>query len=89
MFARLGGDEFAIVTRGLKLRDVTEAAERLRVLIAGKSFHWQESGVECTISVGGSLLTGRKSLDANALLKRADRNLYRAKESGRNRIVIR
>ena len=89
VFARLGGDEFAIVTRGLELRDVVEAADRLRVLIAGNIFHWQENGVECTISVGGSLLTGRESLDANALLKRADRNLYRAKESGRNRIVIR
>ena len=88
MFARLGGDEFAIVTRGLTLQSAIEAAERLRTLVAGRSFIWQEHDVECTISLGGSLFVDGEALDARVLLKRADENLYRAKELGRDRIVI-
>jgi len=88
VFARLGGDEFAIVTRGLKLDSAIEAAERLRTLISGRTFRWQDRDVECSISLGGSLLADGEPLDASVLLKRADENLYSAKDLGRNHIVI-
>lgn len=88
VFARLGGDEFAIVTRGLKMENVVEAAERLRTLIAGRTFFWQGHDIECTISLGGSLLTSEETVDAKVLLKRADENLYRAKDGGRDRATV-
>ena len=88
VFARLDGDKFAIVTRGLQLDSVSEAAERFRTLIARRTFRWQEHDVECNISLGGSLLTPEDSLDASVLLKRANENRYAAKDRGRNCIVI-
>lgn len=88
VFARLGGDEFAIVTRGLSLESAIDAAERLRTLVSGRTFLWREREVECTISLGGTLLVDRESLDVSGVLKRADENLYAAKEQGRNRILV-
>ncbi|MFT5445491.1 MAG: two-component system cell cycle response regulator [Gammaproteobacteria bacterium] len=88
VFARLGGDEFAIVTRGLSLESSIEAAERLRTLVSGRSFAWREREVECTISLGGTMLVDGESLNASGVLKRADENLYAAKAQGRNRIAV-
>ena len=88
VFARLGGDEFAIVTRGLRFDRVVESAERLRTSIARQAFRWQERNLDCSISLGGSLLVKGDPIDAGVLLTRADKNLYSAKTLGRNRIVI-
>jgi diguanylate cyclase (GGDEF)-like protein len=88
VFARLGGEEFAVVTRGMDAGAARETGERVRALVAARAFCWQDEAIECTISVGGTMLRPKEATDASALLKRADDNLYRAKTDGRNRVVI-
>ncbi len=88
VFARVGGEEFAIVTRGLDTDMAREVAERVRMLVEARAFRWQDDDIKCTISVGGTMLRAKEALDASVLLRRADDNLYRAKDGGRNRVVL-
>ncbi|EGV32354.1 response regulator receiver modulated diguanylate cyclase [Thiorhodococcus drewsii AZ1] len=88
LFGRLGGEEFALLVR---VRDAEEAmvyADRLRECVASIDLAQVEgSGLRCTISIGLSVAEGDVSLDA--VLNEADRMLYRAKDEGRNRAVLR
>ena len=66
-------------------------AERLRLTIAEEPFpisteKEQDSLLAVTISIGIATTSGRDDT-AEALLKRADLALYRAKREGRNRVV--
>jgi diguanylate cyclase (GGDEF)-like protein len=88
--ARYGGEEFLLVLPETALENAERLAERLRVHIADKSFEWQGETLRITASFGVvGFSAGRlpKSLQAEALLNRADEYLYRAKKQGRNRLV--
>jgi diguanylate cyclase (GGDEF)-like protein len=88
--ARYGGEEFLLVLPETTLENAERLAERLRAHIAGKSFEWQGEALRITASfgvVGFSAGQLPKSLQAEALLNRADEYLYRAKKKGRNRVV--
>src|SRR5947207_1057912 len=82
---RLGGEEFAIVLRGRTLADAVEAAERLRLRLAEHRLATGDPVVTFTCSFGVSERLDGESIDD--LLKRADIALYRAKKTGRNRVV--
>jgi diguanylate cyclase (GGDEF)-like protein len=88
--ARYGGEEFLLVLPETTLENAERLAERLRAHIAGKPFAWQGEVLPVTASFGvvgfgaGQL---PRSLQAEALLNRADEYLYRAKQMGRNRVV--
>ena len=81
--ARLGGDEFtAVITNVTSLDQVQQVARKiLRSL--GKTFNLAENEVNVTSSIGISLFPN-DGKELHLLLKRADKALYRAKESGRN-----
>lgn len=82
---RLGGEEFAVLLTGATPAAAVEFAERLRRGIAASRA--SEGGLEIgvTVSIGVSALS-KDDDGADAALLRADRALYRAKESGRNRV---
>ncbi|MBG0567242.1 diguanylate cyclase [Actinoplanes sp. NEAU-A11] len=85
VLGRYGGEEFAVV---LPDHDghATELAERMRQAVSAEPVQTQAGPVTVTISVGLTRLEpGDTSLDE--LLARADHALYRAKETGRNRVV--
>lgn len=88
--ARYGGEEFLLVLPETALENAACLAERLRVHIAGKVFDWEGEKITITASfgvVGFSAGQLPKTLQAEALLNRADEYLYRAKKQGRNRVV--
>lgn len=90
VFARWGGEEFVAALPGLDIAQATAVAEDLRATIDEQRFEhkWRlGKPVPFTVSIG---LTERRpgEHDVAAIVKRADLALYRAKDSGRNRVEI-
>ena len=86
VIGRVGGEEFAILLPETGIDVATEAGERLRAALANTRVPL-ESGlpIQFTVSIGvASLASDDDNLDV--LLSRADRALYEAKQSGRNRV---
>ncbi len=84
--ARTGGEEFAILLEGTDKKGAWMVAERLRKLIEGLEMKFLGKRVAVTISLGIAAFPQ----DANTMEKLvscADRALYQAKASGRNRSV--
>jgi two-component system cell cycle response regulator len=88
LLARYGGEEFAVVLPEADVTSAREMAERIRLLVEKRPFVFNDRSYRLTISVGVAVLSGGESLTIEALLNRADTNLYRAKQAGRNRVVI-
>ena len=86
-FARVGGEEFAIIERAADERQVRAMAERIRRTVESHRFTWDGRAVPVTISLGVATLWGENFRNAEALVRAADEFLYRAKQSGRNRVV--
>lgn len=83
--ARYGGEEFVVLMPDTGAAPALQVAERVREAIATASFRFQGQPVGVTLSAGVSdLLEGE---EAETLLERADKALYRAKHDGRNRCV--
>lgn len=87
--ARYGGEEFAIILPETPRSGAYVVAERLRRQVAG-SFRRRGSGARITrTTISGGLATfPEDSEDADTLIERADRALYRAKRAGKNAINI-
>lgn len=86
IIGRLGGDEFALGLPGASAERAVELAERIRISIEQMSIPIPSGTVSTTVSIGVSqtrLLTDQ--LDIEELFASADRAMYRAKTSGRNR----
>ena len=86
-FARIGGEEFALLTRNEGIDSLKILAERVRSLIEELSITLDDKTLKVSISVGVSFMgeEGRK-LDKKTLFSQADSALYKAKNSGRNRV---
>jgi diguanylate cyclase (GGDEF)-like protein len=84
--ARYGGDEFVIMLPDTPARGALEVAERIRNAVESSPFANDAGRVACTVSIGVATFP-RDGRSLEALLARADRALYRAKESGRNRVA--
>jgi diguanylate cyclase (GGDEF)-like protein len=82
---RIGGEEFLIVMPGVGPRDAEIVLERIRKIIRSSPIELQGQELVITVSIGGAVSMG-ESMDE--LLNRADEALYRAKGSGRDRIVL-
>ena len=84
--ARYGGDEFVVMLPDTPVRGALEVAERIRHAIEQMPFTTEAGRVPCTVSIGVSCYPeDGRSIDA--LLARADRGLYLAKDGGRNRVA--
>lgn len=82
ILARFGGEEFCWLMPEIRASNAGQAADRLRQEVADHDFDLVGA---ISLSVGIAEL--RPGEEAQSLLRRADRLLYRAKESGRNRVV--
>lgn len=86
ILGRLGGEEFAILLPETKSEQALEAAERLRLAVAGAAVPLEHGGsIHLTVSIGVAMFVAT-DVRVEDLLKRADTALYAAKNAGRNRV---
>ena len=86
LICRWGGEEFVVLSSSANADDVITLAERLRSAIEQEVFHHEEIEIRITMSLG--LANALPDEECDALVKRADYALYKAKNSGRNKLII-
>ncbi len=85
IIGRYGGEEFAIVLTGTGEDGAHQVAERIREGVASAIFKAYDERVSTTVSIGISVFPDDGG-DIESLIESADRSLYKAKETGRNRV---
>ena len=86
---RLGGEEFAILTSNLSVQKTFIYAEKIRNKIQELRIINENSEHKyLTISVGIFILEANINYSIDEIYKFADIALYKAKNSGRNKIII-
>ena len=85
-FARYGGEEFVLLLPETRVEQARVVADNLRRQIQVCKFHYAGQPVSITISCGIAEFSGEDSGDT--VFKRADKALYRAKQEGRNRVIV-
>jgi diguanylate cyclase len=83
--ARFGGEEFVLILPGTRVEDAMRVMDTLRNGVARLGFHFRGTPVSVTISCGITQM--REGDTAGDAFDRADKSLYQAKDSGRNRCV--
>lgn len=86
LLARYGGEEFVVVLPETSEAEGHAAAERMRSRVV--NVHHPETGEPVTVSIGVAAEVPRNASGFERLVQRADRALYQAKETGRNRVVV-
>lgn len=86
LFGRLGGEEFGILLAGCSSSQAVVTAHRLRVAIEASPVEDEGRIVALSVSVGVAS-TERCGYELARLCREADTALYRAKRTGRNRVV--
>ncbi len=85
---RIGGEEFAVFLPNANAIDAGEVAERIRKTVEGIIFIPEENSQphKLTVSIGGVVRLEDEEL--SKIMSFADKNLYEAKNAGRNQSVI-
>lgn len=88
LLGRYGGDEFIILLPNTDLQAAATVAERLREMIQTRAVKTTGGDVFITASLGVASIA-EDTTDLVSLLIHADKSLYAAKQSGRNKVVVR
>ena len=87
--ARYGGEEFIVLLPGIPATEAFKYAERLREVIASHSFPHREGQPFGFLSISGGIAAfPDHERSIQSVIRLADEALYKAKNSGRNRIVV-
>ncbi len=86
LFARVGGEEFAVLCPNTSLARAKLCAEKIRQAVAGNLPTFEERSLPVTVSLGLAEFEPGSDEEPEALYGRADEMLYKAKDSGRNRV---
>jgi diguanylate cyclase (GGDEF)-like protein len=84
---RYGGEEFLVILVKTDINLALQIAERIRLTVEQHAFVYEDVSLHVSISVGAAGIAPEDQ-EGVGLIGRADRALYEAKASGRNRIAI-
>jgi len=85
---RLGGDEFCFALPNVDCEEAARLAERIRDRLSTMAFGMNGAGSPFTASATFGIAVWQPDMGARELMEAADRALYRAKASGRNRVCV-
>ncbi|MBI4162021.1 MAG: diguanylate cyclase [Acidobacteria bacterium] len=86
---RYGGEEFLVLLPNTDGIRATVLGERIRRATEAHAFQFAEAQVRMTVSAGiASYPTNRSVKDENEFVRAADAALYRAKQRGRNKVIL-
>lgn len=86
--ARVGGEEFCVILKKSSVPLTADISERIRVAVEKNKFPISETEtINITISIGASIYP-EMTEEIDMIKELSDRNLYRAKDAGRNRVVL-
>jgi diguanylate cyclase (GGDEF)-like protein len=86
LIGRYGGEEFLVVLPGCDESATLKVCERIRSRIAESPVAHEGGILFVSLSLGATVFTPPHTVSAMALLRAADKALYRAKGAGRNRV---
>ena len=86
--ARIGGEEFAVIFSTRAPARSSELAEQIRQTIEALEITYDNASIQVTASIGVATMQPSEDQTELELFKAADANLYKAKASGRNTVVI-
>ena len=87
ILARMGGEEFCILLNNTNEQNAYLLAEKLRENIEKGIYKNEEVQIQITISLGISQLK-QEDEELDYIISRADKALYIAKQSNRNKTII-
>lgn len=89
IFARYGGEEFLLILPNLHKNEAFEKIQNFLNIINKKTFNFENQNIKISFSAGISHCSelSKGDLSLNLLIELADKRLYYAKKTGRNRIV--
>ncbi len=87
MIFRYGGEEFNVLLPGANAGKAARMAETIRARVAESTFDYKGTELRVTLSCGVAVFPDH-GRDADELVRKADRSLYRAKGAGRNCVSV-
>ncbi|MEZ9819511.1 diguanylate cyclase [Shewanella sp. 10N.286.45.A1] len=88
LVSRFGGEEFAIILPNTNQEGALQVAESIRKAIFELPISWGGVTIPLTVSIGVSVEIVSSEQHTTLLLELADKALYRAKNEGRNRVML-
>ncbi|MGA7525127.1 MAG: diguanylate cyclase [Acidobacteriaceae bacterium] len=85
---RYGGEEFLVVLRNCDIERLRERAEQLRRAVSENSFLANGANISVSVSIGAARRKDDPPATIESILSLADDRLYRAKNAGRNRVMM-
>lgn len=86
--SRYGGEEFLIVLNNTNKEGAIVVSNKIKTLLKNKKFIYEDNEINITASFGVCCLKEGDKVTAKEFIKCADENLYKAKKTGRDKIVI-
>jgi diguanylate cyclase (GGDEF)-like protein len=87
VLGRIGGEEFAILLPDTSIETAAQVGERLREAVAATEVFYEGAPLSVTVSIG-AIQVAAQSGGFVAAMSAADIAMYRAKQGGRNRVIV-
>lgn len=84
---RWGGEEFAVIIDDIENINIFDLAEKIRLSVY-QPITVEKTELLCSVSIGGVVSSELQELNRKNMVSVADKKLYKAKETGRNKSVV-
>jgi len=86
--ARYGGEEFCVILNHTTKDAAVQIGEKIRKSVESKEFNYVNQMTRFTISIGVAAAREDQLFNSRALLRAADKALYHAKHTGKNKVCV-